>query len=287
LNVAVDMSYRIDHAQARARRRDAAQARAKTSVDIAAIADPLEKQHRNGSDLVPAIAISISLHVAVVVLAFAAKSLPMPVDAFETPVQVQIVERAEPAPTPTVAPTEEPIVPPVDSPTVRRIVKPKDTDVPPDPIDVTPPPPPTADSPKEPPRRVVGIDMESTVVGGSGPSLAVGNSRMGTTSSVAQDPKSIAPAGATFTPPKRTRAPTPEYPPALREKGIEGDVGLRVVVGASGEVKGVSIIDSSEHDEFDRAAIAAANASVFEPAKVNGVAVEHAIEFTVRFRLRQ
>jgi protein TonB len=280
------MTYRIDQARARAQRRESAQARAKTSVDRDAIADPLEKKHDHEQSIFAAVTISISLHVAIVVLAFSMRSAPQRIDAFELPVQIQISDPAA-APTPTVAPTEQPIVPPLDSPMVRRIVKPKETDVPPDPIDVTPPPTPTADSPKEPPRRVVGIDMESTVVGGAGPSLAVGNSRMGATSSVAQDPNSIAPAGTSFTPPKRTRAPTPEYPDALRAKGIEGDVGLRVLVDANGQVARVTVTESSEHDEFDRAAIASANASVYEPAKVNGVAVEHAIEFTVRFRLRQ
>jgi TonB family protein len=108
---------------------------------------------------------------------------------------------------------------------------------------------------------------------------------MGETSQVAQDPTSIEGLAPTFTPPKRTSAPPPEYPPRLRASGVEGDVGLHVEIDASGHVAHVTVSAPSDHDEFNHAAEAAANASTYEPAKINGVAVARAIDFTVRFRL--
>ena len=231
----------------------------------------------------PSVAASVALHVAVALLAFSGRHYDPPLArGYDAPVSVRIIEPTAPV-APPVAPPSSPVVPPPKAPVVRRPIEVKEPVPPPDPIDI--PPQPTAEPPKEPPRRIVGIDMESTMVGGAGPAFAVGNTRMGETSQVAQDPTSVEGLAPTFAPPKRTRAPAPEYPPQLRASGIEGDVGLHVEIDASGHVARVSVSAPSDHDEFDRAAEAAANASAYEPATVNGVAVARAIDFTVRFRL--
>ena len=277
-------SYRAEKERERAHRRDSANGRAKTTVARAAVADPLSRPSRNEATH-PAIAASLTLHFTVAAVAFFLRAGdPRPTHPYDVPVRVEVVDppkREIPTPIPTPAPA---VLPPS---TERPVLKPVSVadPIPPDPINVEDPT--RMESPKEPARRVVGIDMESTTVAGAGPAFGVGNTRMGQTAEVAKDPTLVEPLAATFSPPKRLYAPPPEYPSVLRAEGIEGDVGLRVVIDASGRVDRVAVTEPSEHEEFNRAAVAAANASTYEAARSNGVAITRAIEFTVRFRLRE
>jgi TonB family protein len=127
--------------------------------------------------------------------------------------------------------------------------------------------------------------MESTIVGGSSPGFAAGNTRMGRTESVAVDGAAIERLPEEITPPIRKTPERPDYPPDLRERGIEGDVVLEVEIDARGAVNGVVVAVGSGQEAFDRAARAAAERSQYEPAKKNGVPVAHSLRFTVRFRL--
>jgi protein TonB len=273
-------SYRVEKHRARADRRNTANSRAKITAARSTIADPLSRPRPNDSDFAFALAAALAIHGALVLFAFLARSPQTHRDAYRAPVQIEISDPPKPPdPPPPVVEPPPTVIPPSAAPPVLKPIAAIDTP-PPDPIQLDPPP--TIDPPK-PVRRVVGIDMESTTV--AGPAFATGNTRMGETSQVAQDPTTIDQAPGTFSPPKRLSAPPPEYPPSLRAQKIEGDVGLRVVVDASGHVQEVTVVAPSEHDEFDRAAVAAANASTYESAKANGVAISRAIEFTVRFRL--
>jgi periplasmic protein TonB len=277
-----ESAYGAERQRERARRRDAANVRAVTTIEPAREASPRAPASRAMTAL--SVSASVAIHVAVAVFAFVWRPAePSRALSYEAPVHVRILEPPQPLTAPPIAAPEQPVVPPPKAPVVRKPIDTKEPVPPPDPIDVTPPP--TADPPKEPPRRIVGIDMESTTVGGDGPAFAVGNTRMGETSRVAQDPTAVEALAPTFTPPRRTRPVEPKYPPQLRAAGVEGDVGLHVEIDADGHVLHVSVSTPSDHDEFDRAAEAAAAASTYEPAKVNGVAVAHAIDFTVRFRL--
>ena len=134
-----------------------------------------------------------------------------------------------------------------------------------------------------PPRRIVGLSMDSTVAGGSGPSFAVGNTLMGKTERVAQN---ISGPGNTFTPPVRARLVKPVYPAALKASGVEADVVLEVNIDERGQVTGVTVVEKSSYPEFDEAAVASAWRNIYEPAKKNGVPVPMSIKYTVQFRLR-
>ena len=271
---------------ARERWRAGANAAVPTAAD-AAIADPLlpGPAARRSGTFALAVAGAVGVHVAVTLLASLGRESVAPrLRAYEQAVQVRVIEPPRPAAAPPTAPLP-PAPPPPLAPVVEKPVKVQKVELPPpDPIDLQPPPTPAP--PKEPPRRIVGISMESSTTGG-GPAFAVGNTRMGETSQVARDPSEVERLAPEMTPPKRTRAPNPEYPAALRAQGIEGDVGLEVEIDAGGRVAKVTITAPSPHDELNRSAKDAAERSTYEPARVNGVAVARAIDFIVRFRLHQ
>ncbi|WP_197284743.1 energy transducer TonB [Piscinibacter sakaiensis] len=101
-----------------------------------------------------------------------------------------------------------------------------------------------------------------------------------------------APSPAPPEPPRRlaadhgacTHAP---YPAALRERGIEGRVQLRVQVGADGRAREVQLQGSSGWRLFDEAALAQARGCRFRPALDGGTAVTSWVEFPIRFALAE
>lgn len=212
------------------------------------------------------------------------------------PVEVEVRER-EPEKQPE--PEKPPDPPPVD-PTPRRIEK--AAKPPPRPPD---PPPAAEPPPRTPPRRVVGLSMESTVGGGSGPTFAPGETRGGATDTKAADPArkkapppppeaagsgnkqatGIPTAGVKLVLPRRKKPVVPDYPPALKAQGIEADVPVMVSLDATGAVIAVKILKSSGHPELDEAARKAALAESFEPASRDGVAISYTLSYTYRFRL--
>ena len=81
--------------------------------------------------------------------------------------------------------------------------------------------------------------------------------------------------------------PPAPHPPALRERGVEGRVLLRVHVDAQGQAGDVRVVDGgSGWRLFDAAAVASALGCRFVPARRAGHAVESWVEFPVRFALR-
>jgi len=180
---------------------------------------------------------------------------------------------------------------------------------PPDPVDLQRPPPEPA---AEPRRRVVGVSLESTVEGGAGPAFAVGNTRMGRTGEVAEDPGGIgrlgpardasAPGGAAAGPnrisslvpkpgseivrPRRLMAVEPDYPAVLRAQGIEGNVGMAIRISTAGLVEEARVVRSSGYREFDEAAREAALKERFSPATRDGRPMEYTLSYTYRFRIR-
>jgi protein TonB len=76
------------------------------------------------------------------------------------------------------------------------------------------------------------------------------------------------------------------HPPALRERGIEGIVRLRVQVDRDGRARQVQIAASSGWRLFDDAALAQVRSCRFRPAREGETAVETWVEFPVRFALR-
>jgi protein TonB len=214
---------------------------------------------------------------------------------------VPLDKKPPPPPAPVEEPRVEPkIAVPVESPPVEakprvRAKRPPQV-VPPDPGS-TPVAPTSA-----PVRRVVGISMESTVEGGQGPAFAVGSSRMGETGGHGADPKQASRASAEEVPvnrvstrfadieapivaPRRLAPSAPDYPPLLREQGIEADVVVVVSIGVDGRVLKVEIVTPAAQAAFNEAAIASAKRERYAPATRAGEAVPYIQRYTIRFRL--
>jgi protein TonB len=87
-------------------------------------------------------------------------------------------------------------------------------------------------------------------------------------------------------PAEHAHCPRALHPPALRERGIEGRVVLRVRVDAQGRAGEVQLVDGSRWRLFDTAALDSARDCRFVPARRDGQPVDSWVEFTVRFALR-
>jgi protein TonB len=83
----------------------------------------------------------------------------------------------------------------------------------------------------------------------------------------------------------RQSCPPASHPAALRERGIEGSVLLRVKVDAHGRPAEVQLQSSSGWRLFDEAALRQARACRFTPATQDGQAIDSWVEFPVRFAL--
>lgn len=79
--------------------------------------------------------------------------------------------------------------------------------------------------------------------------------------------------------------PSPAYPPRARAKGLEGYVVLRFLVGADGQVKKVSVVESSPEGVFEEAALQAARNWTFKPATYQGQPVSLAVNRRLSFKL--
>jgi protein TonB len=216
-----------------------------------------------------------------------------------------VIEMRQPPPPPPPPPEKKPEPPaPVEKPT--RPPPPKIVKAPPPPPATPTPPPKTA------PVRVVGLNLESTTEGGTGPSFAVGNTRLGDTDAHAKAPKEVGPAPsgtstlpaagpgksnqvATHIPvagveygkpsPRGGKKNQPPYPALLRSQGIEGDVTVLVTINEAGKVTSAKILKASSYPEFDEAARKTALEQEWEPATRAGVPMAFTLSYTYRFRL--
>lgn len=73
-------------------------------------------------------------------------------------------------------------------------------------------------------------------------------------------------------PPDPLKQVVPEYPEVARRAGIEGDVWVRVMIGATGQVRRAIVLASSA-EIFNDSAIQAATQFQFNPASIDGVPV--------------
>lgn len=237
---------------------------------------------------------AVGAHGALIVVALVASGVMGERGHRASPERVQIDVREQvakpPEPPPDAVKAQKTVVPP--KPERVALPEPKA----PPPPEPRPEPTPAARAP----RRIVGLSMESTVDGSGGPAFAVGNTRMGETARQAEDPTAVrdtpAPvanrvatrvpqATVRFVAPVKTRTVAPEYPAALKAQGIEGDVVLRVDVDATGAVTAVTVVKGSAYPELDAAAVRAARAEAYAPARRGDEAVADVLTFTVRFRL--
>jgi protein TonB len=278
--------------------------------------DPLERHDSRASSALAGIRLVVAavvIHAGVIVgFAFVGHLLGEQ-RAYQPPerLTVKIVETRPPPP----AAPEPPVEPAPVTPEFAPVTPPKRPDVPsqtPPRTQDAPDPTPTPE-PDAVPRRIVGLSLESTVEG-NGPSFVTGTSRLGRTETRATEPSQArrapapqpAPAATTearagaqraashiptrdtqFEKPKRLKPNRPEFPPALKAQGIEGDVVVRVDIAASGQVTGVTVVSGSGYAAFDDAARRAAASERFAPALRDGVAVPFTLSYSYRFRIEE
>jgi protein TonB len=104
-------------------------------------------------------------------------------------------------------------------------------------------------------------------------------------SGVADDP--TAGSAATGGGARLMRHVAPVYPALARERGVEGRVVVRLLVGADGVPAEVRVAQSSGFESLDAAALVAVRQWRFEPARRGGVAVAEERLAPVVFRLRR
>lgn len=106
-----------------------------------------------------------------------------------------------------------------------------------------------------------------------------------------QPPTSAVPAVAprqarVDAPPRPRRTIRPDYPKGARQRGEEGNVLLEIEVLADGTVGEVKVVGSSGFGELDAAAVKAARAARFTPAKSDGNPVGSRARLTLAFKLK-
>ena len=104
----------------------------------------------------------------------------------------------------------------------------------------------------------------------SGPSNATGNGSgtgSGTGSGSGDGAGAGEGRGVPVTPPRVVSAMQPKYPSSARSAGIEGVVGVKMLVNASGKVTEAFVVRSSGNAALDEAAVAAVYKWRFTPAK--------------------
>ena len=87
-------------------------------------------------------------------------------------------------------------------------------------------------------------------------------------------------------PPRPKRNIKPDYPKGARQRGEQGDVVLEICVNAEGTVDAVSVATSSGFAELDEAAVRAAKAARFSPARSGRDPVASTARLKLQFKLR-
>ncbi len=226
---------------------------------------------------------------------------PPPEPAPEPPRPLE-PERAKPAPPPPPAP-KKPVR--VAKPPPRPKREPPREDRPPPPPDAPPPPPGTEDLPPPPnsaappgeakpgPIRY-GVSMGSTTTAG-GAAAPVGNSLYGRPAERAGDPAEARPYRAEkYAPPTQVatlpsctcEVPKSEYPARAAREGREGQVKLRLLVSAEGEVTEATVLSDPGFGFGQAAARSARRFCRCEPATRGGEKVSTELSpFTFTFQL--
>lgn len=79
---------------------------------------------------------------------------------------------------------------------------------------------------------------------------------------------------------------SPIYPRSARRKGHEGEVVIEIEVSESGDIIDSSVVSSSGHEELDKAALAAARKTRFNPAQEDGINVKGRLRLPISFKLK-
>ena len=120
-----------------------------------------------------------------------------------------------------------------------------------------------------------------------GEDVKVKDERRETEDAKAENAPMVAPRQARLdAPPKPKRNIKPDYPKGARQRGEQGDVVLEIRVNAEGTVDDVKVATSSGFAELDEAAIHAAKAAKFSPARSGHDPVASTARLTLSFKLR-
>jgi protein TonB len=74
------------------------------------------------------------------------------------------------------------------------------------------------------------------------------------------------------------------YPPSAQRLGMGGTVGVKITVGADGEVANAEVLSSSSHDNLDEAAMKCVKTWHYHPATKNGQPIEVAVSASITFQ---
>lgn len=155
--------------------------------------------------------------------------------------------------------------------------------------------------PEKPIPKQAGISAQSTVTGGQGPLMQVGNTQMGALSNIAETPvsalatplpaRAFEPANEASEAPIRKEASVsnlvkPQYTRAALRAGIEGKITLLVSIDEEGRVTQVKLLKGLGFG-LDEAAIEAVRSWHYSPATVNGRAVASTKRERVSFVLER
>jgi len=86
-------------------------------------------------------------------------------------------------------------------------------------------------------------------------------------------------------PPKASYQAAPVFPPRARARGTEGYVIFSLLIGITGEIEQIKIVESSPEGIFDEAATQGISQWQFEPALYQGRAVRSWVQQRIRFDL--
>jgi len=250
----------------------------------------MERADNNGARIAALLGASLLLHAAFVVLLGRAPAVP-PARS-QRPLEVAVVDKPAPPPPPA-----EPV--PMKA---ARVPRRPAQDLPPPAARTQPSPPPTAPPPpsreaaktEQQPIVLPGITLESTSQGGSF-AVPAGNTLYAQPSRTATDPaeakpykadRYVAASQVNELPSVEGRPDSlrPFYPEAARQRGVEGDVVLRLLIDADGSLAKVDVIGDPG------AGLGAAGARAirqfrFRAGRVGGQPVATTITYTLHFVL--
>jgi periplasmic protein TonB len=221
--------------------------------------------------------ISVMLHAAAAVAV--ARAHPRPVPVPQVRVQVAVVEKAAPPPPPAPIPDPAPVRPAAVHAvrTARAVAAP----VPPASPRPEAPPPPSAEAPApttDEPVAIAGIAYESTSRAGTF-AVAVGNTLGAAPQRAARNPAAARPYKAEQYAAASDLAEAPRvlnrdqvdirryYPKGALERGLEGEVVLRLTIDSDGSIAEASVV-RDPGEGLGAAALRAVREFRFAPGKV-------------------
>jgi len=99
-------------------------------------------------------------------------------------------------------------------------------------------------------------------------------------------PRRIA-VGGNVQPVRLVRHTRPVYPEELKQAGITGVVMIRAIVGKDGQLLNPRVVNTDVDPGLAKAALDAVSEWLYEPARLNGQAVETVTSIAIRYELEQ